>query len=111
MLIALLIGHAFADFVFQSGDMAKGKNRNRPPVGIPPGQKRQTIWPYWLTSHAAIHATAVYFVTGSVLLASAEFFAHWMIDFGKCENWYGIHADQSLHFCCKVMWWGYLQIG
>jgi len=100
----LLIGHAFGDFVFQSEWMAKHKNRNRSSIP-PPGQKQQTVWVYVLTSHALVHGGIVWLLTGNMWLGLAETIAHWCIDFGKCENWYGIHMDQWLHFACKCVWW------
>ena len=106
--VYLLVGHLWADFILQSDSMAKGKNRHREPVGVPPGQSAQTVWPYWLTSHAVIHGTLVYFISASLGLAIAETAAHWVIDFGKCENWYGIHVDQSLHGLCKLIWAGWM---
>jgi len=104
--VLLVFGHAVADFVLQSDAMAKGKNRNRKvdPASIPPGQNFQPSWGYWLTAHAATHGAAVYIVTGSITLALLEMVLHWCIDFGKCENWYGIHVDQSAHIGCKVVW-------
>lgn len=106
-LFQLIIGHALADFTFQTDAMAKGKNRNRPvdPAVIPPGQKLQTVWPYWLTSHALIHAGMVGVVLGRWDLALVEFVVHWFIDFGKCENWYGIHVDQGAHVVTKFVLW------
>ena len=101
--IFLLIGHAFADFVFQSGDMSKGKNRHRL-TDLPPGQKRQAVWVYFLTAHALVHGFMVYLVTGSVVFMVCETLLHWSIDFGKCENWYGIHEDQAMHILCKLIW-------
>ena len=104
--ILLIFGHALADFVLQSETMAKGKNRNRKvdPSVIPPGQKFQPSWFYWLTAHAATHGAAVYIVTGSLTLALLETGFHWLIDFGKCESWYGIHTDQAAHISCKLFW-------
>ncbi len=101
----LIVGHALADFALQSDSMARGKNRHREPVGVPPGQTPQTIWPYWLTAHALIHGGVVALVTGRWELGLAEAVLHWLIDFGKCENWYGIHEDQSMHLVCKCAWW------
>ena len=103
MFLKLLIGHAFADFVFQTEWIAKYKNRHRqsPP---PPGQKQQTVWPYILTAHALVHGSFVWAITGNVWLGLAETFCHWIIDFGKCENWYGVHFDQSAHIFCKILW-------
>ena len=102
LLFQLLIGHAGADFGLQSDAMARGKNRHLPPADVPPGQTPMTMWPYWLTSHALIHAGAVWVVTGRPELAAVEMAAHWLIDFAKCENWTGIHVDQALHVACKV---------
>ena len=105
-LFYLIVGHALADFALQSGDMAKGKNRNIfvDPLGLPPGQKPMVIWPYWLTSHALIHGGAVSLITGIWWLGLLEFVVHWGIDFAKCENWTGIHTDQALHVVCKLVW-------
>ncbi len=103
-LFWLIVGHAFADFVFQSDSMAKGKNRHRKTTP-PPGANYQPTWFYWLTAHALVHGGVVALVTGSVALGLAEVVCHWCIDFGKCENWYGIHRDQGLHIICKLVWW------
>lgn len=103
----LLIGHAFADFAFQSDWIAMNKNRHNPsPVGYSPklhGPK-MTIWPYVLGSHALIHAGMVYVITGNIYFTVAEAMLHFMIDFGKCEKWYGIHVDQALHIWCKFLY-------
>ena len=107
-LLLLLMGHALADFYLQSDAMAKGKNRHREPVGIPPGQKPQRIWPYWLSAHALIHGAAVFVVTVSISAALIEVGVHWLTDFGKCENWYGIHFDQLIHVATKVLIWVWL---
>lgn len=104
MFFWLIVGHALCDFALQSDAMAKGKNRNVKPTNIPPGAIPQTIWPYWLTSHALIHAGAVALITGSIGFGLAEFFAHWLIDYMKCENVTDIHADQAFHLVCKVFW-------
>lgn len=105
MLFLLMLGHAVADFALQGDVMAKGKNRNRMPEPgqVPPGQKYMPTWGYWLSAHSGVHAAAVYVVTGSTLLAAGEFILHWLIDFGKCENWYGVNLDQFLHFYSKFL--------
>ena len=108
-LFYLIAGHALADFSLQSDAMAKGKNRHRK-TEPPPGATYTPCWPYWLTAHALIHGATVAVITGSVHLGIAETIAHWCIDFGKCENWYGIHIDQALHFLCKATWWMTLQL-
>jgi hypothetical protein len=100
----LLVGHVVMDFWAQSDALAQMKNRNRPNTRVPPGQKPQTMWPYALTAHALMHGAAVAYILASVPLGIAEAVAHWLIDFGKCENWYGIHADQAMHVVCKLIW-------
>lgn len=103
ILFKLLIGHALADFALQSDSMAKGKNRHRK-TEPPPGAKYQPTWPYWLMAHGLIHAGCVWLATGSAHFAVLELVAHVVIDFGKCENWYGINTDQASHIACKVVW-------
>lgn len=95
----LIVGHAVADYWAQSDWMAKTKN----PFGIASSGPRG-MWFYALTSHALMHGAAVAFVTGSISLGICEAIAHWVIDFGKCGNFYGIHVDQIAHVVCKVAW-------
>lgn len=105
LFLKMVVGHAIADFWAQSDALAKMKNRNRDSAAFcPPGQKPQIVWPYALTAHALMHGAAVWIITGNVWLFVAETTAHWLIDFGKCENWYGIHADQAAHVGCKALW-------
>lgn len=110
LLFKLLVGHALADFALQTDWIAKNKNRHAIPGGYDPKihGPLQTIWPYVLTSHALIHGAFVFLATGRIELGIAETMAHWMIDFGKCEKWYGIHIDQALHIFCKLLWWGFV---
>lgn len=95
----LLVAHFVCDYPLQGDTTAREKNRHSdtPLQGFVP-------WPYWLTAHALMHGGAVALVTGSVVLGMAETACHWVIDFGKCEKWYSIHADQALHLACKVVW-------
>lgn len=104
MFLMLISSHAVMDFWAQSDALAQMKNRNRPNTRVPPGQAPQVIWPYALSAHAIHHGVGVGVVTGSVWLGLAEAVAHGLIDFGKCENWYGIHVDQAAHIACKCMW-------
>ena len=102
---ALIIGHAIADFWAQSDSIAKMKNRNRDSSQFcPPGQTPQTVWPYALGAHSLIHGGMVWLITGSALLALVETVTHFAIDFGKCENWYGIHEDQAMHIGLKLIY-------
>lgn len=105
LFLKMLVGHAIMDYWAQSDALAQLKNRNRDNSGrIPLGQKPQRMWPYAMTAHAMMHGAAVWYLTGNVWLFLAETAAHWLIDFGKCENWYGIHQDQSMHIGCKALW-------
>jgi hypothetical protein len=103
VLFKLMIGHALCDFSLQTDSMAKGKNRHRK-TEPPPGAKYAPSWFFWLPAHALIHAGAVWLITGSPALSSAEFVLHATIDFGKCENWYGMNTDQAAHVLCKLAW-------
>jgi hypothetical protein len=94
----LIVGHALADFVLQSSMMAAGKSRHHP------RGPREPPWYYWLASHALIHGGVVGLVTGSAGLGVAEFVAHGVIDFGKCEDFYGFNTDQLFHLICKLIW-------
>jgi len=104
LIFWLIVGHAVADFSLQGEAMAKFKNRHNRPDHIPLGQKLTPCWPYWLSAHALEHGACVALVTGSVVLGLCETLSHWVIDFGKCENWYGPHVDQGLHLVCKLTW-------
>jgi Protein of unknown function (DUF3307) len=94
----LIVGHALADFVLQSSAMAAGKNRHHQ------GRPGEPPWYYWLVAHALIHGGVVGIVTGSAGLGVAEFVAHGLIDFGKCEGVYGFNTDQAFHLVCKLFW-------
>ena len=102
-LFVLMVGHAVADFALQPDAMARGKNRHQRTVP-PPGASYQATWFYWLSAHGLIHGGAVALATGSPLLGALESACHIAIDFGKCENWYGIHRDQTMHLVCKLAW-------
>lgn len=109
LILKLLCGHALADYALQSPWMAQAKSRHVPaPEAYSPALHgpRQVIWPYVLGSHSLIHGLMVFLATGSVALGVCETACHWLIDFGKCERWYGIHVDQWLHLACKLAWLG-----
>ena len=103
LFFKLLIGHALCDFSLQTDSMAKGKNRHRK-TDAPPGAAYAPSWYFWLPAHALIHAGAVLVVTGNHWFAVAELVLHSAIDFGKCENWYGMRTDQAAHVLCKVIY-------
>ncbi len=95
----LCIGHAVADFWAQSEGMRKAKGwKNRV------HSDGLLVWPYALSAHAAIHAGAVWLITGLWWLAAFEFVVHWLIDFGKCSGFFNAHVDQAAHIGCKALW-------
>lgn len=96
-LFLLLSAHALCDYPLQGDFLAKGKNHKFPLSGVP--------WYQCLLAHAAIHGGAVALITGSIWLGLAEFVAHSLIDFGKCDGWFGFNTDQLLHVACKLIWW------
>lgn len=94
-LFALMIGHAIADYAYQSQFMADGKNKWKPIPGHD--------WWIVLMNHSLIHAGAVWAITGMVWLAVAEFVLHFLIDTIKCAGWLDFREDQFLHFLCKAL--------
>ena len=92
----LIVGHAVCDYPLQGDFLARGKNHKAPLTGVP--------WYQCLFAHAAIQGGAVALTTGSAALGVAEFFAHGLIDYGKCDGWFGFNVDQALHFACKAVW-------
>lgn len=107
-LFWLLVGHALADYPLQGEYLALGKARSN--KGTPP-------WQIALSVHALIHAGMVALVTGSVGLGMVEFVFHSLIDFAKCEKWFGLDekraywVDQGLHVACKVAYVIWIAIG
>lgn len=96
LLFLLLIGHAFADYPMQSDFIATAKNHTT--------ELGKMFWKWVLPSHGLIHALPVYVVTGSFVLAFAEFVCHTVIDWLKCDGRIGFNTDQLLHVGCKVLW-------
>jgi len=96
ILWKLGLAHAITDIVMQDGKLTNmGRNKIR-------GQHPH--WFYWLIAHGLIQGGGVYWATGLPLLGLAESVAHTVIDFGKCEHYYGVHVDQGLHLLCKIVW-------
>lgn len=95
MLFVLITVHFLADYPLQGDFLGRFKCR-----------KANGPVPWWhcLTAHASIHALGVGLVTGQWILGLIEFVLHWLIDFGKCENAYGINVDQGLHIICKLLY-------
>ncbi len=103
LFFLLLCGHALADFSLQTDVMAKGKNRHNKTTP-PPGAKYQPTWKYWLSAHALINGLAVSLITGIWWFGVLEAIIHWLTDFMKCDNRFGIHTDQSIHILSKFYW-------
>jgi hypothetical protein len=104
ILLLLLIGHALADYPLQGDWLSQAKNHTKKLV---PGE---IIWPGALACHAGIHAGFVLLITSSWTLAIAEFVAHAIIDYRKCDGRLSYNGDQVLHVACKVWWWMLLMI-
>jgi hypothetical protein len=105
IFFALAIGHAFADFAWQSQFMATNKNRHLVPKDTDSGAP-STMWIHVLTAHCLVHAGVVWVLLGRLelawLAALIELVAHWIIDFVKCDGFTGFNADQGLHYLCKA---------
>ena len=104
LLGALFIGHAYADYAFQTDFMAKAKNRHNPiifgdvPADAPPG----SLWIFVLSAHSAIHAGMVWVLTACGWLGLAEFILHWLIDWLRMEGKISFNVDQFSHLGCKA---------
>ena len=94
LFFAFAISHALADFPLQGDYLARTKQRSQAST-VPE-------WLISLTAHSLIHAGGVWIISGSVIIALAEFVLHWLIDLGKGEGLYGYVTDQALHLSCKV---------
>ena len=102
LLFAFLIGHALADFPLQGSFLAIGKERHGDLEKLTGTAWPRGMWAYCLTMHSLIHAGAVWIVSGSVVLAAAEFVLHWLIDLAKSWDMTNFYADQGLHLICKL---------
>lgn len=113
LFLTLAAGHFLADYPLQPDAMARGKNRNAKPdlSKIPPGQTPATLWPWFLTAHAAVHGLTVLLLTFNAWFMLAELVLHWLIDYHKTGNKFGPHADQLLHLSCKLLYVAIIAIG
>ncbi len=113
ILWKLLAAHAVTDCLLQDWKINSiAIKKRRIPVVLSEQDQEETNeykkpnydWPYWLWSHACLNGLGVYWATGNPLLGLAESVAHSIIDFLKCEGFYGLHVDQALHLSCKILW-------
>ena len=102
LFFQFLVGHAFGDYVFQRDIMATSKSRHADIFKT--AGKGFPGWYYWLMSHALVHGGLVFLISGSVVLGIIETVLHTVIDFCKCEHWFGLHIDQALHILCKLVY-------
>lgn len=96
MAIALVAGHALADYPLQGDFLARAKNRTAPIAGFP--------WWQALGAHVVIHGAFVAFITGIWWLFFAEAAIHWLTDDAKCTGKIGLNTDQAIHIACKIAW-------
>jgi len=103
---ALFIGHAFADYAFQTDFMARAKNRHWAETfaGGPPDAPPGTLWLFVLSAHSAIHSGVTWIITGCGWIALAEFVLHWLIDWSRMEGKISFRTDQLAHLGCKVVY-------
>jgi hypothetical protein len=96
MAIALIAGHALADYPLQGDFLSKAKNRTAPIPGVP----------YWqaMGAHCAIHGAFVALLTGIWWLFIAEAAIHWITDDAKCRGKIDFNSDQAIHIICKALW-------
>lgn len=110
LFFALAIGHAFADFAWQSQFMAMNKNRNLVPKDTDDGRP-SSMWIHVLTAHCLVHSGVVWIILGQYNMAWAfalvELVLHWWIDFAKCDGKTSFNTDQTLHYVCKA---GYVAV-
>lgn len=96
MAVALIGGHALADYPLQGDFLAKAKNRTAPIPDVP----------YWqaMGAHSAIHGALVAIVTGIWWMFVLEAAIHWLTDDAKCRGSISFNQDQAIHIACKVAW-------
>lgn len=96
LFLAMVVGHALADYPLQGDFLAKAKNHTAPVGGVP--------FYHALGAHSAIHAGFVGAITGSVWLGLAEFILHCATDYAKRAGRINYNTDQAIHIGCKLVW-------
>lgn len=103
LVVLFLFAHAICDYPLQGDFLSKAKNRLAPIPGVP--------WWQAMAAHSAIHAGAVFLLSGVWWMAAVEFVAHFLIDDAKCANRIGFNADQALHVGLKLSFVAALMMG
>lgn len=93
--LLMVFAHAIADYPLQGDFLARAKYRDAI-ASVP--------WYQAMGAHCAIHGGFVALITGSWLLAAAEFAAHWVTDDLKCRGRITYNVDQAIHIACKAAW-------
>jgi hypothetical protein len=57
-----------------------------------------------MAGHCAVHAAAVYILTGVWWLAVIEFVTHFFIDVNKCDETLTYSKDQTIHLTLKIIY-------
>ena len=94
-ILMLFMGHFTGDFILQNDRIAIEKC---------PGNDKTLPWFWWMIAHSACHGLMTATITGSPLLGTAEWIAHFFIDYLKCKNKFNLLTDQILHLICKLTW-------
>ena len=93
--LMLFMGHFIGDFVLQNDRIAVEKS---------PGSNMSLPWYWWMFAHSACHGLITATITGSPLIGTAEWIAHFTIDYFKCKGKFNLLTDQILHLGCKIAW-------
>lgn len=95
LFFLLIAGHFVADYPLQGDFLARAKNRFNPVPQVP--------WYQAMTAHCAVHAGAVFLITGLWWAALIEFICHFAIDDTKCAGKLTYNQDQFLHILTKLL--------
>lgn len=97
LALLLIAGHYLADFGLQNDFVAQQKAH----------ALRTAMGTHALTAHSMMHGLVAAVVVGALghgwlFPAAVVMVSHWLIDFGKTRDFYGINIDQGLHLAVLV---------
>ena len=97
-LLSLLVGHAVADYAWQSEGMVSRKDLTK--------VQEAAYGPWWWTmlAHSLINGGMVAGITGSWAFGVAETLVHFWADTAKCLGVLTTNEDQLIHVACKFIW-------